>query len=95
MKKRIYVYATRFENLNPGGDAMWKERDRSKFVIELSSNLCNVASMTDATVFAKMLESKATNTEKYFYESHEIEPDLPTSLGTEEEYVSATAEITQ
>jgi len=93
MKKRVYINTTRFENLNPSGEAMWKEREQRKFVIELSENLVDPGSMIDSYVYAKMLESKNTSTEKFIYDGHEIEPQIPEILGTEEDYLDAVDEV--
>ena len=94
MKKRIYIFASKFENLNPSGESMWRDRGNTTFVIELDESLLEpIPPVNLKEVITKLLESKTTNVMKYFYESHEIETTIPEMLATQEIYLSALNDI--
>lgn len=93
MKTRIFIYATKFENINTSGESLWKDKGEVQFIIELDPSVIDVASSTDYLVFTKMLEDKSTNTQKYVYFGHEFETLTMEILGTQQDYLDTVEEI--
>tara|TARA_B100000768_G_scaffold111878_1_gene103608 strand:+ start:935 stop:1306 length:372 start_codon:yes stop_codon:yes gene_type:complete len=89
---KILVHTQYEENYGfDEGKFHWKKKGGHTFQIEMDADL--IMYSDPAKVFSKMLESQNTDIERFTYIDHEIQFQVPTILGTQEDYIKANQSI--
>lgn len=89
---KIIVHAQYFENkaFYEGGED-WRPKGGHTFQIEMDVDLLMFTDPSE--VFEKMLESQNNDLERFTYVGHEIQWQVPTVLGTQEDYIKTNQEL--
>ena len=93
MKNTILVHTQLEENYGHyEGNFHWKKKGGHTFQIEMDADLLMYSDT--AEIFGKMLESQSNDMERFTYLEYEIQWQVPTVLGTQEDYIK-TNELIQ
>tara|TARA_R110000803_G_scaffold210795_1_gene283782 strand:+ start:4898 stop:5182 length:285 start_codon:yes stop_codon:yes gene_type:complete len=93
MKNTILVHTQLEENYGHyEGNFYWKKKGGHTFQIEMDADLLMYSDT--AEIFGKMLESQSNDMERFTYLEYEIQWQVPTVLGTQEDYIK-TNELIQ
>lgn len=97
MRYNVIIKALYFENYNnvtneSNNDFNWKPKNTHEFIINMDADLLMYYDGIEV-VFQKMLDKHGNHNQRFKYISHKIRWENPTVLGTEEEFMELSKQI--